>query len=150
MYKRSPCKSCGQQFQPLRERHKFCSQICSIRYLNRPGPTHPRWSGGHLNKDGYRQISIGCYQKNNWDILLPMAIKTPRGEYRITEHRAVMALHIGRALQKQETVHHKNGNRADNRLENLELRVSQHGPGATAAALTCPHCGKRYDAPATR
>lgn len=48
-----------------------------------------------------------------------MTVQTNLG--RMLEHRAVMQSNLGRGLIRHENVHHINGDRSDNRLENLEL-----------------------------
>jgi uncharacterized protein (DUF1330 family) len=66
-----------------------------------------RWKGGYVS-DGYRRIYVPSH---------PAANK--RGY--VKEHRWLMEQHLGRYLTKDEHVHHINGDRTDNRIENLQL-----------------------------
>lgn len=93
------------------------------------GRRHPNWKGGRVRFGEYVAIRL---QPGH-----PLFGMTKRRGY-IFEHRLVMAEHLGRVLRDDETVHHINGNGADNRLENLQLRRGQHGTGES---WRCRRCG---------
>lgn len=103
-----------------------------MRPPGRRGDRHHNWRGGTYLENGYRVIMVDPSDP----IIGPMATKG-RGDYAL-EHRVVMARSLGRPLRPGETVHHVNGDRLDNRLENLQLRQGNHGRGA---AYCCGDCG---------
>ena len=126
-----PCPMCGKErwitpkFSADRSKRGYrhtmdclkCSSSKKIAKHNagrlvKYGSDHPLWKGGTLNDSGYRIVQISPDSP-----YLPMADK----HRRIREHRLVMAHHLGRCLSLAEIVHHKNGCRTDNHIENLEL-----------------------------
>jgi len=94
---------------------------CHNKFTSGGGENHPRWKGGRLPDKGYISVKL---QPNN--PFYPMARKSGY----IREHRYIMAKHIGRCLESWEIVHHKNGNKKDNRIKNLELfpNLKEHFP----------------------
>lgn len=119
-----------------------CGKGAIIRWLHkfkietRKGT--PSWKGGRfLKNDGYAVLRISgllkviCYYPNKSKFTkkdLSLAKQMCTTLY-ILEHRLFMAMQLKRPLESWEEVHHKNGIRDDNSLENLELRMTKHGAG---------------------
>ena len=127
------CELCGSLFKTTRikqtgMRGRYCSRRCGAQALRGSDPgTVVEKTGGYL----WERILIT-------DPFIVMATSV-RGW--IAQHRLVMARHLGRPLAHWEQVHHVNGNRTDNRIENLELRSGPHGSGQVAR---CADCGSQH------
>ncbi len=110
------CVGCGKERwarflkgKPNKERCLSCANRAREFF----GEKNPQWNGGRY-KDGYGYVRVKLHTD---DFFHPMRTK---GGY-VLEHRLAMAKHLGRNLHPWEVVHHRNGIRDDNRLENLHL-----------------------------
>lgn len=130
------CITCLQTYKP-NSRHKICPK-CRKLADKRPCPQcgklkqrksnlcidcfseskqYPKSKVKHLSKNGYFYV----YFKKH-----PFSDKSGR----VFEHRIIMEQKISRYLYPFENVHHKNGIKTDNRIENLELWVKSQPTGA--------------------
>jgi hypothetical protein len=125
------CKNCGKMFDSKHKASLMCSVTCWAEYAKthnlRPSPVWkgkhpPNWKGGKIHAGGYIKVYDPTLKK-----------------YRL-EHRVVMEQVLGRPLEPGEYVHHRNGNKMDNRPENLEIMARNPHRGQ----VTCPHCQKTF------
>lgn len=99
------CKNCGMIYRPDGSNSKRCS-LCQIRQQTRI--SNRRKGSKRLNHKGYVLVYLPTH---------PMASKSGY----ILLHRLVMSNHLKRILKRNEVVHHIDGDKLNNKVENLEL-----------------------------
>jgi hypothetical protein len=121
---------CGTKISPVDKYgrpHKYISGHNSLGNQNVRGRKHTqdelrKMSESNSGKNN-PQYKIGrCFDKTSGYVLVlcPDHPNHKTGNY-VHEHRLIMEQSLGRYLRPEESVHHLNGNRSDNRLENLKL-----------------------------
>lgn len=125
------CLKCGRgrwterYYPPVTRLCRSCASKDPVCHFHAPsGSKNPNWKGGRVKVKGYIKIRLHTddfhYSMTNNGYVL--------------EHRLVIAKHLGRCLTPFEVVHHKNGIKDDNRIDNLELATwgshsISHGKG---------------------
>ena len=138
MKKKRFCVVCGKQIERPRFRtplhRSTCGIICRNRLIaktrtnwNLSGANNPAWKGGIKKDQGYVYVMKKNHPKRN------------KAGY-VKRANLIMEKMIGRMLKKDEMVHHRDGNRANDNPENLRLMKRRPHQGLEVAISTAKGC----------
>lgn len=123
------CEECGEYFLDRKHKakgkkggcgRKFCSPSCSNAVTGREQDT------SHLRPFDFKKERTP-HNYRGWHFHSQGYITVMRRNNRKLEHRMVMERHLGRVLSPREVIHHVNGHKTDNRIDNLEvMSQSEH------------------------
>lgn len=120
------CIICGKErwirISRIRD-HKFKNMCSKCMRDYQYGEHHPRWKGHRKSSNNYNMILV--YPDSPYYCMAKPSTTIHAGGRYVLEHRLVMAQHIQRPLLESEHIHHLNGNKIDNHLDNLQL-ISPH------------------------
>ena len=125
-YKKCECSECDIMIPIINSRGKPARFAIGHNFK---GKNNPTWGGGEWI-DNYGYIRVKAPENHPY--------KYPDGS--IKKHRLIMEQHLGRYLQPKEHIHHKDNNRLNNNISNLEIvNRSQH---SKITASNNPRCQK--------
>ena len=157
------CQVCGKEVLGWRRNQKYCSRECWEKRVSKI-----KRICGYCRKEFWvnpckirNQRGIYCSVKCRKKAMVGEKSATWKGGKRRTskgyiliyepkhpfakqgcvfKHRLVMEKYLGRYLELYEQIHHKNGIKDDNRIENLEIVITNPHHGK----VKCPFCRKKF------
>jgi len=153
------CDACGEFYTSYHNK-KYCSKACQVFHIR--GEKHHLWKPKetkqcvvcgtelpHKRHQNQKYCSASCMSvarcgritdKHGYIQIKDPDKKWGKNSAYIPEHRYVMEQHLGRKLEPFEQVHHINGVKTDNRLDNLSI-VTLH---THRGGVICPYCNKNF------